>query len=57
MIKAYEIICLDKAGKPLPVATIEANGEKKARQAGLNLAHTLRLRFHLAKRITNKNKQ
>jgi hypothetical protein len=56
MIKAYEIICLDKSGKPLPVATIEANGEKKARQAGINLAHTLRLRFHLAKRITNKNK-
>jgi hypothetical protein len=56
MIQAYEIICLDKAGKPLPVATIEANGERKARQAGINLAHTLRLRFHLAKRI-NKNKQ
>jgi hypothetical protein len=55
MSQDYQIICLDKAGKPLPVATIEANGEKKARQAGLNLAHTLRMRFHLAKRI-NKQK-
>ena len=52
MRKDYEIICLDKDDKPTQVATIEATSKTRARLAGLRLAESLNLRFHLAKLIT-----
>jgi len=49
MRKDYNIICLDKDDKPTQVATLEATSPTRARLAGLRLATSLNLRFHLAK--------
>ena len=49
MRKDYQIICLDSSDKPKQVATIEATSPAKARLAGIRLATSLNLRFHLAK--------